>query len=56
MLIVWIIISIIIVGATTALMLKFGLDWNRDRATHWGHEHMEEVGHEDDKEDKDASR
>ncbi len=46
-----ILVCILIVGATTAIGLKFGLDWQRDRANSWGKKHMEDLGVTEEKHD-----
>lgn len=39
-----IIIAVLIIAAATAIGLKNGIDWSRDRAESWGKSHMEELG------------
>lgn len=46
-----ILVCILIVGVTTAIGLKFGLDWQRDRANSWGKKHMEDLGVIEEKHD-----
>lgn len=50
--IVQILVSILIIGTITALGLKSGIDWQKDRGQGLGKHYMEEYGLKDDKDDE----